>query len=99
MRDGAPVADQAEERKLRLYCELEQRMEEQPVAVETLGGLGASTLKFLTELGSRISATNGTPALLPFCGSASPLLCSGATQHVYWSLPGGSCRLLSEKVP
>ena len=56
--EGASVATAAECKKREKYKELTQHSVFQPVAVETLGGLGQDTLDFLRELGRRISAVN-----------------------------------------
>ena len=56
---GAVIAALAEERKASKYSELARQYIVQPVAVETLGGLGPSTLRFLTELGRRITSVSG----------------------------------------
>ena len=53
------AAQGAENRKQRRYEELGRRFKFQPVAVETCGSLGQSTLPFLKELGRRISCETG----------------------------------------
>ena len=58
-QDGAGVATAAEERKRDKYRDLMPHCVFEPVAVETLGGLGRDTLFFLKELGSRITAVTG----------------------------------------
>ena len=58
LKDGPAVANLAESNKLRKYQELEQSHIVQPVAAETLGGLGESTLTFLRELGARIRSVS-----------------------------------------
>lgn len=57
--EGAPVANAAEEEKEAKYQDLTQQCLFQPVALETLGGLGTKTLEFLRKLEGRISATSG----------------------------------------
>jgi hypothetical protein len=59
LRDGATVANAAEDKKEEKYKNLMPQCLFQPVAVETLGGLGPRTLDFLCELGGRISSTSG----------------------------------------
>ena len=58
-QEGATIATAAEGRKRDKYRELSPHCVFQPVAVETLGGLGHDTLDFLRELGSRIGSVNG----------------------------------------
>jgi len=52
---GSNVASDAERRKLLKYSDLPSNVLLQPVAVETLGGLGDLTTDFLRQLGRRIS--------------------------------------------
>ena len=56
---GSTVAAIAEEKKADKYKDLSRDFITQPVAVETLGGLGPTTLSFLTDLGHRISIISG----------------------------------------
>ena len=56
---GSSVAAIAEEKKVDKYKDLSRDFVTQPVAVETLGGLGPTTLSFLTDLGHRISIISG----------------------------------------
>ena len=53
------AAQAAENRKQRRYAELGRRFQFQPIAVETSGSLGQSTLPFLKELGRRIARETG----------------------------------------
>lgn len=53
------AATAAEGRKRRRYAELGRRYRFQPVAVETCGVFGQSTLSFLKELGRRITRETG----------------------------------------
>ena len=55
-QEGATVATAAEIKKRDKYRDLSPPCIFQPVAVETLGGLGVDTLRFIREVGSRISA-------------------------------------------
>ena len=57
-RPGA-AADAAEECKRRHYSGLEPGYRFEPVAVETSGTLGGGTLRFLQELGRRVTACTG----------------------------------------
>ena len=54
-REGPTIADQAEDKKRAKYSEITASHEMQPIAIETLGGLGTTTLDFLKTLGTRIS--------------------------------------------
>ena len=54
-QDGASVAAAAEAKKCQKYEDLAPQCVFQPVAVETLGGLGDETLAFIREVGRRIS--------------------------------------------
>ena len=63
---GAVIATSAEEKKLAKYQELEREFIVQPVAVESLGGLGPSTLAFLSDLGRRIYAASGNKRAAEF---------------------------------
>ena len=49
-RDGASVANAAEARKEEKYKDITPQCDFQPVAVETLGGLGQRTMDFLREV-------------------------------------------------
>ena len=53
------AAKAAEERKRARYSELSDRFRFEPVAVETSGVIGPSTLKFLIELGQRMRERTG----------------------------------------
>ena len=53
------VAELAESRKVSKYSAISQTHFFQPVAVETLGGLGHSTLDFVNDLGRRIFLATG----------------------------------------
>ena len=57
--EGAGVATAAEGKKREKYKDLSPHCVFQPVAVETLGGLGKESLDFLRELGRRISEKDG----------------------------------------
>ena len=58
MQPGSAALN-AEERKRSRYQALADRYIFQPVAVETTGVLGASTLTFLRQLGKRITSQTG----------------------------------------
>ena len=58
---GSGVAEIGEERKRRTYADLEGQFLIQPVAVETLGGIGADSMRFIGDLGRRISQITGEP--------------------------------------
>ena len=63
---GATV-EQAGSRKLRTHQELEQNYTVQPIAIESLGGIGPDSFKFLKDLGRRMSLVYGNtlePAFL-----------------------------------
>ena len=49
------VADAAEVRKIAKYAELGRRFIFQPVAVETSGAMGKSTIQFFKDLGRRLA--------------------------------------------
>ena len=49
------VADGAEVRKIAKYAELGRRFIFQPVAVETSGAMGKSTIQFFKDLGRRLA--------------------------------------------
>ena len=51
----------AEERKKSKYASLTDRYIFQPIAIETAGVFGPSTLTFLKSLGSRIATERGNP--------------------------------------
>ena len=64
---GATVAELAESKKLRTYQELEQNYIVQPIAIESLGGIGPDSFKFLKNQGKRMSFVPGNtlePAFL-----------------------------------
>ena len=67
----------------------------QPVAVETLGGLGHDTLDFLRELGSRIGSVNGNKRAPLFLRQRLPLQFKWATQHVFANHVTVRCKFLS----
>ena len=56
---GATVAEQAESKKLRIYQELEQNYTIQPIANESLGGIGPGSHTFLTDLRTRMGLVPG----------------------------------------
>ena len=58
---GTPAADSAEDRKMPKYSFLESTYVVQPVAVETLGGLGKQTRVFLRALGRAIAFATQEP--------------------------------------
>ena len=60
-QDGASIATAAEVRKWKKYEDLAPQCVFQPIAVETLGGLGDDTLSFLREVGRRISELTSDP--------------------------------------
>ena len=53
------AADKAEERKRNLYSTLQSTYRFEPLAIETTGVYGKSSIKFIAELGRRISAVTG----------------------------------------
>ena len=59
LHPGSLIATCAEQKKTTKYEDLSRDFIVQPVAVESLGGLGPSTLPFLSDLGNRICAVNG----------------------------------------
>ena len=59
INEGPVVANSAELIKARKYIELELSHFVQPIAAETLGGLGSSSLDFLKDLGKRIYRSTG----------------------------------------
>ena len=54
--EGPTVADEAEERKRNHYSDLPATYQFQPVAIETLGGIGASSWQFLKDLAKKIES-------------------------------------------
>jgi len=60
-QDGSSIATAAEIKKSKKYEDLAPQCVFQPVAVETLGGLGEETLSFLREVGQRITACTSDP--------------------------------------
>ena len=58
-REPGAVANIAEKNKFSKYRELESRFIMQPIAIETLGVIGQSTLTVLRELGRRIEVVTG----------------------------------------
>lgn len=63
---GAVIATCTEGKKIIKYRELEHDYIVQPIAVESLGGLGPSTLAFLSDLGRRISTASGNKRTAEF---------------------------------
>ena len=55
------VAERAEQAKLTKYEQLERDFEIVPICVETMGPWGPSGLKFVREVGRRISEKSGEP--------------------------------------
>ena len=53
------AAEKAERGKLSKYADLTHNFIVQPVAVETLGAWGPSSIKFIEEVGSRIATATG----------------------------------------
>ena len=60
------VAAMAEDRKQDKYAHLAPQHLIQPVAIETSGAIGPSTLQFLKELGRRISQSSRDPCSTQF---------------------------------
>ncbi len=58
---GACIADRAEEKKIAKYTDLIDNYFFQPIAFETLGGMGTSTQDFIKQLGKRIRERTGEP--------------------------------------
>ena len=56
---GPSVANAAENKKKQKYDELQNDFIIQPIALETLGGIGQLTLPFLRRLGSIITERSG----------------------------------------
>ena len=54
-----PLADAAESGKRAKYEEISATHIFQPIAIETLGGLGTDTLRFITSLGKRVTQATG----------------------------------------
>ena len=63
---GANVATEAEYRKRNHYSDLPPSVIFEPIAAETLGGLGKSTLAFLKELSRRITHETGEKQAFKF---------------------------------
>ena len=59
--EGAAVAAAAEQRKAAKYEELMADYHFEAIAVETLGGLGAGTWRFIRKLGSMLQSVTGDP--------------------------------------
>ena len=57
--EGRAAAKEAESRMRNKYASLTDRFDFQPIAVETSGVFGVSTLVFLRNLGSRIASAKG----------------------------------------
>ena len=55
------ASESAAAKKVAKYADLPQRFTFQPVALENLGPVSSSTLKFLSEVGRRISQKSGDP--------------------------------------
>ena len=60
------VAERAEQAKLTKYAQLAHDFEIIPVCVETLGPWGPNGLKFVQEVGRRISVESGEPRSTEF---------------------------------
>ena len=58
-REGPTVADAAESRKRAKYEEILATHIFLSIAIETLGGLGTDTLRFITSLGKRVKQATG----------------------------------------
>ena len=81
----------AEGRKRNRYAHVSERFRFEPLAVETTGVLGPSTIKFVTELGRRVRERTGeyreTQWLLQRIsvavarGNAAAVLASGRAVH------------------
>ena len=56
---GAVVATSAESRKLLKYAQLSENYIFQPVALETLGGIGKATWPFIQRIGSLLTGRSG----------------------------------------
>ena len=90
LRSGA-AAEAAEGRKRNRYAHISERFRFEPLAVETTGVLGPSTIKFVTELGRRVRERTGeyreTQWLLQRIsvavarGNAAAVLASGRAVH------------------
>ena len=60
-QEDTQLAELAEARKYRTYEELSRNYIVQPVAIETLGGIGPDPLSCVFELDKRITDVNGSP--------------------------------------
>ena len=60
-QEDAKVAELAATRKYTTYEEISRNYIVQPVAIETLGGIGPDSPTFVFELGQRIFNVNGSP--------------------------------------
>ena len=65
-REAGGVAAMAEGRKCEKYAHLAPPYFIQPIAIETSGAVGPSTLSFLMVLGKHISLASGEPRLTQF---------------------------------
>merc|ERR1712212_183213 len=93
-RPGA-AAEAAEKRKRDKYAQISQTHRFEPLAVETTGVLGPSSLKFVAELGNRIRQCTGKRretqwllqriSLAVARGNAASVLASG---RVIYERPG-----------
>ena len=59
LRRSSAVATTVEESKTKKYKDLETDFSFQPVSMETFGGMGQSTARFIEKLGDRIAAVTG----------------------------------------
>ena len=90
VRSGA-AAQKAEGLKRERYAEISGRLRFEPLAVETTGVFGPSSLKFVTELGSRVRQCTGERretqwlfqriSLAVARGNAAAVLASGRAIH------------------
>ena len=64
--EGTPAADQAELRKRKKYAAIEEDSIFEPFVVETLGGIGVTSYKFLRQIAERVKASTGESRAFPF---------------------------------
>ena len=87
-RAESAVANAVEAKKRQKYKDLALEFHFEPVSVETLGGIGDSTMTFLKKLGERIVAGTGDD-------NASLFL----RQRLAIAIQVGNCACLTETLP
>ena len=58
-KEPGKAAEKAEKEKIQKYLELANKYIVMPVAVETMGAWGHSSLKFVQEIGERMTLASG----------------------------------------